>query len=143
MKTVVKQPNPDPPYSLHDAYISEIRMEGDTLCLITQCGYVCTTPPCHQVEGDVEITGIDLDFSCVYVMEYQGVLCGNYGPFAGRKMTVEDFLREFSEATLDIMDETYGYKQFKLDGFIHLGKRCLDFQLYICYAGEFRYLLKE
>ena len=115
MKTMVKQPNPDPPYSLHDAYISQLQAEGDILRLITQCGYVCTTPPCNQVEGDVEITGIDWDFSCVYVMEYQGVLCGNYGSFTGRKMTVADFV----------------------------GERCLEFQLDICYAGEFRYLLKE
>ena len=97
MKTMVKQPNPDPPYSLHDAYILKLQVEEDILRLITQCGYVCTTPPCNQVEGDVEITGIDWDFSCVYVMEYQGVLCGNYGSFTGRKMTVADFLREYSE----------------------------------------------
>ena len=38
-----------------------------------------------------------------------------------RKMTVEDFLREYSEATLDIMDETYGYHQVKLDGFLNVG----------------------
>ena len=90
MAILVKPPVADPPYSLHDAYISEMRMEGDTLRLVTQYGYVCTTAPYGQVEGDVEITGIDWDFSCVYVMEYQGVLCGNYGTFTGRKLTVEE-----------------------------------------------------
>lgn len=143
MKIVVKQPNPDPPYSLHDAYVLEIQMEGDTLHLMTQYGYVCTTPPFRQVEGDVEITGIDWDFSCVSVMEYQDVLCGNYGSFTGRKMTVADFLRAYPEAALDVLDETYGYRQVKLDGFLHVGERCLEVQLDICYAGEFRYLLKE
>ena len=143
MKTVVKQPDPEPPYSLHDAHIMELRAEGDTLRLVTQYGYVCTTPSFGQVDGDVEITGIDWDFSSVYVMEYRGVLCGNYGSFIGRKMTMEDFLREYPEATLDVLDETYGYNQVKLDGFLNVGERCLEFQLDVCYAGEFRYLLKE
>lgn len=143
MKIVVKQPNPDPPYSLHDAYISEIRVAGDTLRLITQCGYVCTSVPYEQMEGDVEITGIDWDFSCVYIMEYQDVLCGNYGSFTGRKLTVVDFLQEYPEATLDVLDETHGYRQVKLNGFLNVGERCLEFQLDLCYAGEFRYLLKE
>ena len=143
MKIVVKQANPDPPYSLHDAYISSVQVEEDTLRLTIPCGYVCTTPPYGQVDGDVEITGVDWDFSCVYVMAYQDVLCGNYGAFTGRKMTVETFLAEFSEASLDVMDETYGYNQVKLDGFLHLGERCLEFCLDLCYTGEFRYLLKE
>ena len=39
MKTMVKQPNSDPPYSLHDAYILKLQVEGDTLRLITQYGY--------------------------------------------------------------------------------------------------------
>ena len=143
MPVVTKTAIPDPPYSLHDAYVMELRAEGNTLRLVTQYGYVCTTPPCAQVEGDVEVTGIDWDFSCVYVMEYQNVLCGNYGSFTGRKMTVEDFLAEFPEATLDILDETYGYHQVKLGGFLHLQDRCLEFQLELSYDGEFRYLLKE
>ena len=143
MPVVTKPPISDPPYSLHDACIRKLRGEGDTLRLVTQWGYVCTTPPCDQVEGDVEITGVDWDFSCVYVMEYQGVLCGNYGSFTGKKMTVEDFLREYPEGALDIMDETYGYHQVKLNGFLNLRESCLEFVLDLCYNGEFRYLLKD
>lgn len=143
MKTVTKQPNPDPPYSLHDAHIMEVRAEGDTLRLVTQYGYVCTTTPYAQVEGDVELTGVDLESSYVYVMEYTDVLCGNCGSFIGRKMTVETFLRDYPGASLDVMDETYGYNQMKLDGFLHVGERCLEFCLELYYTGEFRYLLKE
>ena len=91
MPVIVKQPAPDLPYSLHDAYILEVRLEGDTLRLVTQYGYVETTEPFGQVQGDVEITGVDWDSSHAYVMEYRGVLCGNRGPFTVRKMAVEDF----------------------------------------------------
>ena len=143
MPVIVKQPAPDLPYSLHDAYILEVRLEGDTLRLVTQYGYVETTEPFDQVQGDVEITGVDWDSSHAYVMEYRGVLCGNRGPFTSRKMAVEDFLKTYPQGTLDIMDETYGYRQVKLDGFLNLGERCLEFCLDLCYTGEFRYLLKE
>ena len=143
MKIVVKQPDPGPPYSLHDAHIMELRAEGDTLRLVTQYGYVCTTPPFGQVDGDVELTGVDLESSYVYVMEYTDVLCGNCGHFTGRKMTLEDFLREYPRFYLDIMDEVYGYCQVKLSGFLGLAEQLLEFSIELYYTGEFRYLLKE
>lgn len=143
MSILVKRPDPGPPYSLHDAYILELRIEGDALRLVTQYGYTKTTEPFGQVQGDVEITGIDWDSSHVYVMEYRGVLCGNCGPFTGRKMAVEDFLKTYPQGTLDVMDETYGYHQMKLGGFLNVGERCLEFWLDLCYNGEFRYLLRN
>ena len=143
MKIVVKKPNPDPPYSLHDAHILELRLEGENLRLVTQYGYVHTSPPFDQVEGDVEITGVDAESSCVYVMEYPQVPCGNYGIFTGRKIPLEAFLEEFSEATLEILDETYGYQMVKLSGFLDLPDRLLEYSLELCYTGEFRYLLKN
>lgn len=143
MKIVVKKPDPDPPYSLHDAHIMELQAERDTLRLLTQYGYVRTEEPFGQVDGDVELTGVDLESSYVYIMEYQDVLCGNCGSFSGKKMTLETFLREYSDATLDIMDESYGFRLAVLSGFLNLRDRILEFKLEIYYTGEVRYLLKE
>ena len=143
MKIVVKQPNPDPPYSLHDACISELRAEGDTLRLVTQYGYVRTEEPFDQVEGDVEFTGVDWASSYVYIMDYQDVLCGNCGAFTGRKMTLETFLREHPRDTLEILDEAWGFRQANLSGFLNLRDRLAECKLEIWYTGEFRYLLKE
>ena len=143
MPIVVKQPIPDPPYSLHDAHILSLKLEGDTLRLATQYGYVCTTGPYSQVDGDVELTGVDADSSYVYVLEYTDVLCGNCGRFTGQKMTLETFVREYGKASLDIMDETYGFRQMKLEGFVNLPGRCLEFLLEVYYPGEIRYLLKD
>ena len=117
MPVIVKQPAPDLPYSLHDAYILEVRLEGDTLRLVTQYGYVETTEPFDQVQGGCGDHWGRLGQPHAYVMEYRGVLCGNRGPFTSRKMAVEDFLKTYPQGTLDIMDETYGYRQVKLDGF--------------------------
>lgn len=143
MEIVVKKPASAPEYSLHDAHIMELQAEGDTLRLLTQYGYVRTEEPFGQMDGDVELTRVDLESSYVYVMEYQDVLCGNCGSFAGRKMTLGTFLREYSNSTLDIMDESYGFRLAALSGFLNLRDRVLEFKLEIYYTGEVRYLLKE
>lgn len=142
MNVIVKQPNPDPPYSLHDAYILAV-LEGDVLRLVTQYGYVRTTEPYGQVDGDVEVTGVDVESSYVYVMEYTDVLCGNCGHFTGKKMTLEAFLQAHPGDPLEILDETYGYRQMKLSGYLNTSDKLLEFILDLYYTGEFRYLLKE
>lgn len=143
MRTVIKPPYSDPPYSLHDAYVVALAAKGDTLHLVTQYGYVCTTEPYGQVEGDIEITGVDWESSYVYLMEYTDVLCGNCGSFTGRKMALPAFLQEFPSFSLGIMDESYGYCQANLTGFLNLNDRLLEFRLELYYTGAFQYILKE
>ena len=143
MKIVVKKPYTDPPYSLHDAYVMAMEADGDTLRLVTQYGYVRTTEPYGQVDGDVVITGVDWESSYVYIMEYAGVPCGNCGSFTGRKMTLEAFLGGFPSFSLDVMDECYGYRQVNLTGFLDLEDRLLEFRLELYYTGVFQYVLKE
>ena len=103
MRMIVKKPASEPEYSLHDAHIMELQAERDTLRLVTQYGYVCTAAPYGQVDGDVELTGVDWDSSYIYIIEYQDVLCGNCGAFTGKKMTLETFLLEGSQGN-DLMD---------------------------------------
>ena len=143
MEIVVKSPIPDPPYSLHDARISRLYAEGETLRLVTEYGYVRTSEPFGQVDGDVELTGVDLESSYVYLLDYRRVPCGNCGEFTGRKMTLETFLAEYAGSPLEILDETYGYRAAKLSGFLDAGDRLLECTLDLYYTGEFRYLLKE
>lgn len=143
METVVKKPYTDPPYSLHDAYVMALEADGDTLRLVTQYGYVCTTEPYGQVDGDVVITGVDWESSYVYIMEYIDVPCGNCGSFTGRKMTLTAFMQEFPSFSLDIMDECYGYRQVNLTGFLGLEDCLLEFRLELYYTGTFQYVLKE
>lgn len=143
MGIVVNKSYTDPPYSLHDANIMALEAKGDVLRLATQYGYVCTTELCSQVDGDVEITGVDWESSYVYLMEYTDVLCGNCGSFTGRKMTLTAFMQEFPSFSLDIMDECYGYRQVNLTGFLGLEDRLLEFRLELYYTGAFQYVLKE
>ena len=143
MSVVVKQRFPTRPTASTTPTSSPWSWRGDALRLVTQYGYVCTTEPYGQVDGDVELTGVDADSSYVYVLEYTDVLCGNCGRFTGRKMTLDAFLRDYADASLDIMDETCGFRQMKLEGFLNLPGRCLEFFLEVYYTGEIRYLLKD
>ena len=143
MEIVVKKPYTDPPYSLPDAHVMALEADGDPLRLVTQYGYVCTTEPYGQVDGDVVITGVDWESSYVYIMEYIDVLCGNCGSFTGRKMTLTAFMQGFPSFSLDIMDECYGYRQVNLTGFLGLEDRLLEFRLELYYTGTFQYVLKE
>ena len=52
-------------------------------------------------------------------------------------------MRMYYEGSLDIMDESYGFRLAALSGFLNLRERILEFNLEIYYTGEVRYLLKE
>lgn len=141
-KVVVQKRFAVPPYSLHDARLTGLIPEGDTIRLNIQCGYVETTAPFEVVDGDVEITGLDWDFCWAYMMDYPDVLCGNCGSFVGEKLSIPDFLKKYQPVSIDVIDETYGYRQVKFSGFLNHESRCLEVMMEFCYAGEFRYLLK-
>ena len=142
-KIVIQDKFKSPPYSLHDAHLLNLIPDKNAICLHFQYGYLQTTAPYGQVNGDVEITGLDWDFCCAYVMEYTQVRCGNCGSFIGRKMTIQDFLKGYANATVDVMDEVYGYNQVKISGFLNHGRKCDEVQLEFYYTGEFRYLIEN
>lgn len=140
-KTIVKEKIADPPFSLHDAHLLSLVLRGDALGLSFQSGFVETVPLWRQVDGSMEITGLEWGFCSVYVMDYTSVRCGNYGRFVGEKMTVAEFVRTYQPLSVDIMDETYGHNQVKLSGFLNHGQKCLEVVLELYYHGEIRYLL--
>ena len=105
-------------------------------------GFQYGIDPC-QVDGDVRITGLDWTFCRAYVLEYQDVLCGNFGSFTGRKMSIPEFLERYPGGTVDVMDEMYGYNQAWLSGFLNYGSKCFEIQLEFSYGGDFCYLLRE
>lgn len=143
METIVrKERTAEPPYSLHDAYLMELVPEGDSVRLCFQGGYLRVEDTC-QVDGDVRITGVDWTFCHAYVLEYQDVLCGNFGSFTGRKMPITEFLERYPGGTVDVMDEMYGYNQAWISGFLNYGSKCFEIQLEFSYDGDFCYLLRE
>lgn len=70
MKTYKNQEIKDGEYSLHDANIIDIYMDGDDLILVTSSGYVDLREN-KQVDGNIRIKDISLEDSYVYLMEYK------------------------------------------------------------------------
>ena len=85
----------------------------------------------------------DGEESVMQTQEYQDVLCGNFGSFTGRKMSIPEFLERYPGGTVDVMDEMYGYNQAWISGFLNYGSKCYEIQLEFYYAGDFCYLLRE
>ena len=120
----------------------ELVPEEDSIRLCFQGGYLRVEDAC-QVDGDVRITGVDWTFCHAYVLEYQDVLCGNFGSFTWRKMPITEFLERYPGGTVDVMDEMYGYNQAWISGFLNYGSKCFEIQLEFSYDGDFCYLLRE
>ena len=76
------------------------------------------------------------------IMDFEDVLCGNFGSFTGRKMSIPEFLERYPGGTVDVMDEMYGYNQAWISGFLNYGSKCYEIQLEFYYAGDFCYLLR-
>lgn len=130
------------PFSLHDSRICGIELKEDRLLLKFEYGFIKIGDTAKQTEGDVEITGIDLDSSSVYLMEYTDVLCGNEGHFKGEKVSLEKFISR-EEIHMDVMDEAYGDNQIKLSGYLSIGDIYQECMIEIYYLGDFWYRIEE
>ncbi len=93
MKTTVRNNITDLPYSLHDAVVTAVNIEGDfpvTLCF-EKGFFEPSEGDCRRVDGYVAIDGIDNDFCNVYV--FNGTK--NEGAFRGRKMPLKPFAEKY------------------------------------------------
>ena len=71
-------------YSLHDASLINIEVQGQDLILKTDYGFV-NIEKNQQVDGDIILQEISLEDSYVNLMKFKKVLCGNPGNFSGEK----------------------------------------------------------
>ncbi len=142
MKKVICPKFIDPPYDLVDCHISDIRVQDDSLELITDFGYHDNSLPKRGVRGDISVSKVNLEYCRAYFLEYSGLICGNYGDFAGKKMPLDKFLAAFKYISLDIVEESFGKNTWKLDGLITHDGKIMEFILEIYYEGEITYILK-
>lgn len=126
------------PYSLHDSRICSIELHGDHLLLRFENGFMKTDSMMEQVDGNIEITKVDLDFCHIYLMEYTDVLCGNKGHFVGEKISLAKFI-EKADIHIDVMEETYGDNQLKLSGYLSTKDGCQECLVTLYYFGDVWY----
>ena len=143
MKQTIRKNITDIPYSLHDAEISKLDVKGKTLTLHFKNGYVQNEEPYDDVKGTVEFAGVDWDcsFACVY--KCKEFTLENTGAIEGEKQMLKDFAENFGKATLEIVDETFGYNETKLEGYLYRGKDTFECSIGIYHMGDMSYLVEE
>lgn len=138
---VVYHFQPTIPYSLHDMRVNRIEREGDTLRFCFEHGYVELQENNRQVDGDLVIEQVSPFFSDVYFLSENGA----YGKFGGEHMELEEFLERYREASLEILDETYGCNTVSYRGYLSLpGKENLiEVLLSLYYTGNLVYEVRD
>ena len=143
MKQTIRKNITDIPYSLHDAETDRITVEGKTLTLHFKNGYVQNEEPYDDVKGTVEFGRIDWDcsFACVY--KCKEFTLENTGAIEGEKQMLKDFAESFGDAVFEIVDETYGYNETKLEGYLYRSDDTFECSIGIYHMGDMRYLVEE
>ena len=143
MKQTIRKNITDIPYSLHDAEVNKMTVEGKKLTLAFKNGYVQNAEPYDDVKGTVVFDGIDWDcsFACVY--KCKEFTLENTGAIEGEKQMLKDFAESFGDAVFEIVDETYGYNETKLEGYLYRSDDTFECSIGIYHMGDMRYLVEE
>ncbi len=130
----------DAPYTLHDRHVVAFDIQEDTLILRIEPGLKKCVMEYVQEKGYVEFQKVDWDFCFAYVIN----TVENEGKFTGEKFFLKDFITQFENSTLEIIDETYGAYQTKYSGWLTIGdqpfKECwID----ICHLRDVVFVTEE
>lgn len=129
------------PYSLHDMVVNQITLQNDCVHLRFEHGYVSTKEPYPQVDGNVIIEKVDTDCACVLLLSN----LGQYGNFKGKKISLHDFIEQYTEFSFEIVDEMYGFHQVEYIGYLHLPKKgkSIQMSLSMYFTGDIVYETEE
>ena len=143
MKQTIRKNITDIPYSLHDAEVDHITVEGKILTLHFKNGYVQNEEPYDDVKGTVQFAGVDWDcsFACVY--KCKEFTLENTGAIEGEKQMLKDFAEGFGDSVFEIVDETFGYNETKLEGYLYRGDDTYECNIGIYHMGDMTYLTEE
>ena len=126
------------PYSLHDMRVIKMELKDNNLRLYFEHGYVELKEPYPQVDGNITIEEIDLDFADVYLLSKNGHL----GGFRGSKMELTEFLEKYSDfVSFEIVDELYGYNTVRYSGWLLLPdvKDFIEMDMQMYFEGDIVY----
>ncbi len=132
---------PTIPYSLHDMRVNRIEQVGNHLRFYFESGYIELKDNFRQVNGNLLIEDVDMNFSDVHFLSENGA----YGRFKGEWMELAHFLKNYENFSLEIMDEMYGYNTVVYQGYLSLPNRknLIDMTMSLYYTGNIVYEIKE
>lgn len=140
-----KRDNIHLPYSLHDSQIKSFDVFDDVLKIRFESGITSSIEPYEVVDASLLFSGVDYDFTSIYVLTYSSIRSGNNGKFTGLKMSLKAYIEDpkFEDCKLEIIDETYGYNQTKLAGFMNHEQKISEFFLEIYHHGDMEYIVAD
>ena len=132
---------PTIPYSLHDMRVNRIERVGHHLRFYFESGYIELKDNFRQVNGNLLIEDVDMNFSDVHFLSENGA----YGTFSGERMELVYFLKSYEDFSIEIVDETYGYNTVVYQGYLSLPNRknLIDMTMSLYYTGNIIYEIKE
>ena len=137
-RTVLKRVNA--PYTLHDRNVVAFEVQEDALILRIEPGIKKCVMEYVQEKGYVEFQKVDWDFCFAYIIN----TVENEVTFTGEKFFMKEFVAQFGNSTLEIIDETYGAYQTKYSGWLTTGeepwKECM---IDICHLGDMMFVTEE
>lgn len=131
----------DMPYSLHDMVVSKITSQNESVYLEFCHGYVSAKEPYPQINGHIIIENVDMDCACVLLLSE----LGKYGDFAGKKILLEDFMKEYDAYSFEIIDEMYGFNQVEYIGYLRSPEKdnLIQMSLSMYFTGDIVYETEE
>lgn len=141
MKETIRNNIVDLPYSLHDARVNKITIQGENIVLYFSRGfYKPVNNDCLPVKGAaISIQGLDLDFCNAYLLD----TAGSCGKFTGEKFSLEEFASRFADIDFEIIDETYGYNQSNFSGYLYNAGDIKECIMEMYHLGDMRYITKD
>lgn len=125
------------PYSLHDMRTNKIEIINNDIKLYFENGFIELKSPYKQVDSNILIEKVDLDFSNVYILSNSG----KYGNFKGKKLSLSKFIKKYKKYSFEIIDEMYGYNQVIYCGYLYLynKNKLKEITISIYYSGNIIY----
>lgn len=132
---------PTMPYSLHDMRVNRMERAGDDFRLCFEYGYIELKGENRQVDGDLLIEKVSMNFSDVYFLSENGA----YGKFTGERMGLEEFLQRYPDISFEILDEAYGSNTVSYRGYLSLPDRqnLVEVMFSLYYTGSIVYEVRE
>ena len=133
--------HPTMPYDLHDMTIGKIEIAGEHIRFYFDQGYRMGKENSPQVNGNILIEKVDLDFSYIHFLSDNGT----YGNFHGKKLEIPRFIKNYKDFSLELIQETYGYHSMVYAGYLRLPKRkkIIDMTISLSYTGNIIYEIKD
>ena len=133
---------PKAPCSLHDMTVDKIECREKTICVHFKDGW--SRQPYPQGEENITIEGVDFDAVSVLLLSKNG----EYGDFEGQKLSLQDFLKNYTNFILEIIDDKYGYNSVEYSGYLYLelpndNRLTIEMIISIYHFGDIIYDMKE